>query len=1753
VANEGTVVIRVVASGPAEAARALEAVAQSGAKLHSVVAGGAAAASRELSGLRDTAKRVFEVFTGVNLANVFQQAVVAIKDYVLEASRMAREAEMQQASFMALTKAIGVNGEALAEQLMKASDGLLDIEDAMQAASKALIEGLQPKQIIEMMEAARQLSKLFGGDVKAAFDAFAQAAATGRTRALQMVGIQVDATEAAKKYAAALGVEVDQLTDAQRAQAIHTEAMAKAKPVVDSLTGVNNLHAESVKRLQVAWKETQESFGELLNTVAAAILEWIQKIGREIGTMGPALTELGKIWKATWEGALEVLRPVGTVLEKTIGPTIKETFREIAIIGVGLAAVMVPLANITAFYGSLADDLANGRLPNMTKAFAAGEAAMSAATTRFQEARDALDRFNDSAKGTTESQKELSKLGTNPLGNLPKNAAMSAAEIKKLGEQILKMHVDSAEAIIAESTRALEAEVEITNKARQHEQQMLALSDAEWVAHIDARLALLHESQMAEVEINNRARAEEAKTLAMSDAQWVQHAENVQQALHDEQMAIVDITNAARAVDAVFTSINLQSQLLGPSFDALGASLDAVRARMLAVANAAGGITPEVVRLKAEFDRLSDLANARDFWRDIFGSITQGIDQVVKGLQQGTLTWKSFGDIAMQVINSIAAELINRLLKRAIEPVIDALISVFTGSARLATSGGGAVAAALGGGGVTMTDPLGEGTFTLGGAGLAGGTDVMALAGFGNTLIGIGGKLVTVFDSVVAAGQTFALALRSGGTLGEAFNAAGVAANVGKMSTAAASFTAVAAAVGIALTAMRKDITDAGKAVQSALLAAAAAAAIFGGPYGWLAAAGLAITGFVLEFTGVFSKASERWLSFSTRLSETLTKEGEAVTAFGNQLSEAVDLAGVAKSIEDFRHSIEDQAGVGGFFAATAGLGPFQVPGIPGATGTQHEGGLAFNFGPFIDQFQAGINTMLDAMRNTISVEFADAARKALPDDVAAAFVNGPIKAIREEFERLVSSASATAEDIKKFEESLPAIGERLTQLAGLASLIDGFIGDAAKLALGGIAEAFAANLVAPLRQKLVELAGNANTTKEELEALTKEIAAVAALSQQYVRLGATIAAMSLDMNTRMEGALQAIRLSMALATQAVQDATSRWAEAMTSEELATAGAALEKAILEKYALEKRLVQEIQAEIDRLLDTFGSNFLSNAITSALTSLDIGNAGPIGTLVTMLNHVATSAENASVRLFAAAAALQAITAALPALFAKLAGLAPGQGGSSAQMLSEGIGIAVQAAIPALTTFGTMFNEAKASGNLEGALQILQTGAASLTNLANGLIAGVEAWRTASLNAARANTEALIRMEQERADQAIAAARAAADAAMEANRLQIEANNLEMDALREQRRTIEENIRLSREWARVVEDIDKMIADLKLGGTSPLGPADRLAFALSNVRAAEAAFAANATPENAAAVQQAIQAALAAGTDVMRRPGPKWEAFFDEMVGKLEAVKAAAAARVTPEESAAASLQSIDEQIAALTEANKGLEAMNREIERNTADAVRAIEQQRDANIEAIRAAEAAQVAAINAAADKEIEGIKKGLAEALALIATEQAALTGILLERQNQLMREVTGGDSPLAFLARIQKDAYDALVIIRDRLTDIFNTIPQHALGTDYTPGGLAMLHRGEAVLNPEDAEVWRGMKSDGGGTVLAPMAAPSASSGDVHVTFTVAPGAFVGAKSDEEMYQKFLARVERDFRSGGRLYEVVMEKTGHHKGSRR
>src|SRR4029453_1767274 len=123
---EQRIEIRVSATGAEQAAKVLAAIAKEGGQIGSIVSPAIKKTEDALNSFGGTARRVFEVFAGVNLASVFEQASCSLNLFVTESAKLGLEAKVQEDAFAKLTQQVGVSADALVRKLQEVSGGILN-------------------------------------------------------------------------------------------------------------------------------------------------------------------------------------------------------------------------------------------------------------------------------------------------------------------------------------------------------------------------------------------------------------------------------------------------------------------------------------------------------------------------------------------------------------------------------------------------------------------------------------------------------------------------------------------------------------------------------------------------------------------------------------------------------------------------------------------------------------------------------------------------------------------------------------------------------------------------------------------------------------------------------------------------------------------------------------------------------------------------------------------------------------------------------------------------------------------------------------------------------------------------------------------------------------------------------------------------------------------------------------------------------------------------------------------------------------------------------------------------------------------------------------------------------------------------------------------------------------------------------------------------------------------------------------------
>jgi|LakMenEpi12Oct12_1017442.scaffolds.fasta_scaffold00240_3 hypothetical protein len=213
---------------------------------------------------------------GLNLVRMGIEAVARAGQFLLDQVLNGEKIDAINKRFDTLAKQQMINAEALRAGIAQASGGTVDLEDALQAAGRALINlQVGAAQIPQLFELAKKASAAFGTDTVENFERIQQAIISGNTRSLKEIGLFINAEEAYKRLASSIGELPKNLSEAGRQQAILNEIIRvggdRFKNISQSISPVQ----ESLKVLGVSFNELSDTVSLFLKNVLGPVLQGV--------------------------------------------------------------------------------------------------------------------------------------------------------------------------------------------------------------------------------------------------------------------------------------------------------------------------------------------------------------------------------------------------------------------------------------------------------------------------------------------------------------------------------------------------------------------------------------------------------------------------------------------------------------------------------------------------------------------------------------------------------------------------------------------------------------------------------------------------------------------------------------------------------------------------------------------------------------------------------------------------------------------------------------------------------------------------------------------------------------------------------------------------------------------------------------------------------------------------------------------------------------------------------------------------------------------------------------------------------------------------------------------------------------------------------------------------------------------------------------------------------------------------------------
>ena len=198
-------------------------------------------------------------------ANVF--ALSAAFEFLKNAAQL-EQLEKAQVSFAGST---GVALASVTQGLREASDGMLGFRESAQAAAIGVAKGFSPAQLEKLAVGARKVSAVLGRDFEDAFDRLVRGVSKAEPELLDELGITLRLETATKRYADALGLQKDQLTEAQRSQAVLLETQRQLDDQFGSIEAPTNPYIQLKKTFEDLIKDITQKMLPAFNAIADII------------------------------------------------------------------------------------------------------------------------------------------------------------------------------------------------------------------------------------------------------------------------------------------------------------------------------------------------------------------------------------------------------------------------------------------------------------------------------------------------------------------------------------------------------------------------------------------------------------------------------------------------------------------------------------------------------------------------------------------------------------------------------------------------------------------------------------------------------------------------------------------------------------------------------------------------------------------------------------------------------------------------------------------------------------------------------------------------------------------------------------------------------------------------------------------------------------------------------------------------------------------------------------------------------------------------------------------------------------------------------------------------------------------------------------------------------------------------------------------------------------------------------------------
>ncbi len=180
-----------------------------------------------------------------------------------------------------LAASLGSNMDEVVSAVSRASLGMVSDMDIMGAASRAMMLGVSSdsQQLAQLMEIAASKARAMGLDTTQAFNDIVTGIGRGSPLILDNLGIVINATETNKNYAESIGKTAEQLTEAEKTQALLNSVLTEGAAQLEAVGGLTLDAAGNFEKFAANTKNAGDAFkknlAEPMGGIIGVLNQWM--------------------------------------------------------------------------------------------------------------------------------------------------------------------------------------------------------------------------------------------------------------------------------------------------------------------------------------------------------------------------------------------------------------------------------------------------------------------------------------------------------------------------------------------------------------------------------------------------------------------------------------------------------------------------------------------------------------------------------------------------------------------------------------------------------------------------------------------------------------------------------------------------------------------------------------------------------------------------------------------------------------------------------------------------------------------------------------------------------------------------------------------------------------------------------------------------------------------------------------------------------------------------------------------------------------------------------------------------------------------------------------------------------------------------------------------------------------------------------------------------------------------------------------